>query len=102
MNVVVSVWPIATGGPHGVEQHRAGEDLPGALQQGGEQRELLGRQVHGISPVAYDVAHGVERHVAGPEKGALILLAPRAPGEGPDAGQQLVCCRLAGYWPSRS
>src|SRR4051794_2606585 len=75
--------------PYDVEQDRAREYLPGALEHGRQQSELFGRKLDPLSPTPDLVAERVERDVTGCKNRSVLLFSPGSPGEGPHAGQKL-------------
>ena len=79
---------VARPAPDRGERHRARKDLAWALDQGGQQRELPGGQLHPLVSASHHVAHRVKRHVPYPDRaiGTRILGPPR---ERPHPRQQL-------------
>src|SRR4028118_2213284 len=75
--------------PHRVQQDRPGENLSRTLDQGGEERELLGRQLYPLPPAPNLVSYRVERDVAGREDHFFGLLLGWPPGQRAYAGQEL-------------
>src|SRR3712207_5956498 len=72
---------VIVAAPDRVEQYGAGEDLFRALNEGCEQRKLLGAQIHPLFTAPHGVASGIEAYVSCSKDRVGLLSLPRPPRE---------------------